>query len=555
MKKKIFAAVSAVCICLGMGVMVPVGAMDIRYKVDDDGIMLFSGNDVSEDMAVNMQICDADSKETFLLEQVKGNADKKFSVEINLEKALPATGSYIIQSASQNGEQFNVSFSYCKKEDLIAIAGLLKAELQKQDKDRAGIIAILKDNSEILSKIDPIVQKAFENNLYEYCAILLSGENDITEDSIKSVIKKVCAVSCLSLDKTAADVKNIFDDYGTNIDISQIKEYPSLDDTGKAKLYERLAAVKKHDESMEGFYTTVYHNIILTKLDSVNGTGAIEEVLKKYGREFDFTVYNRADNDKNTVLVKIYSEFEDKSVKALEDVQKILNQYIPKSVKGGGSSSSSNGSSGGRSGAIGGGVNSGVDFSQTVSPSVNGFNDLDGYEWAQASIKKLNSLGVIKGVAEEKFAPGNNVTRAEFCTMMCRLFGQNELKEQTIFADVTADTWYFGYVNAMYNAGAVQGVGDGRFNPDAQITRQDASVIIHRAIEKFSERKLAEIENILFADNDAIADYASASVLILRGNGIVSGKDENRFEPDLNMNRAEAAQLMMNTYEFMEGVQ
>lgn len=554
MKKKIFAAVSAACICLSMGAIISAGAADIGYKVDDDGIMLFSGSDVSENMAVNVQICDADGKETFLLEQVKGDENKKFSVGLDLEKALPATGSYIIQSVSQNGEKFNVSFSYCKKEDLISIAGLLKAELQKQDKDRAKIIAILKDNSEILSKIDPIVKKAFENNLYEYCAILLSGENDVTEDSIKSVIKKVCAVSCLSLDKTATEVKNIFDDYGTNIDISQIKEYPSLDDTGKTKLYERLAAVRNYAEGMDGFYTTVYHNIILTKLDAVSGTGAIEEVLLKYGEEFDFTVYNRADNDKNAVLVQIYKAFEDKSVKALEDVQKILDRHIPKNVQGGGSTSSSGGGSGSRPGGIGKGVNSGVDFSQTVASSVNGFDDLSGYEWAEKSIEKLNSLGVIKGIAEGKFAPGNNVTRAEFCAMMCRLFGQNELKEQTMFADVADDAWYCGYVNAMYSVGAVQGVGDGRFSPDAPITRQDAAVIIHRAIEKFSEQKLASSENIQFADNDMIADYASAAVLILRGNGIVSGKDENRFEPALNMNRAEAAQLMMNTYEFMEGV-
>ena len=551
MRRKIVALLPAVCLFLGTGIYALAEDMSIKYRIDDEGVMTITGAGVSERMRVNMQIADTDGT-SFFLEQVQGDADRGFSLSVDLEKALPETDSYTLQTISQNGQSFKEDFNYCKSKDLLSIIEELNLEKQKPVPDKTNIVSILKqdNNSNVLIKVDPVVEDAFKNNLYDDCAQLLLAEESITVDNIKSVMKKVCTVCVLSLNNTADEVYSLFDQYGTNLATDKIKEFSDLDEIHKSTMFARLAALTDKYESLDEFYETVYQNIILSKLDLVNGTGGIEEIIKAYDDVLDLTVFNKTDNDKNAVLRKISKAFEDKSVKTVEEVQKMLNEMILKSTAGpgGGSITGSTGSAKGSVSTSG----SKVDFSNTVEPVKIEFGDLDGFEWAKEGIEKLVALGVINGVSDNSFAPEQNVTRAEFCTMMCRLFGEKEDFEQSHFSDVSREDWYFGYVNAMYKSGVVEGVGSGSFCPAEPVTRQDAAVIIYRALVKYSSASFKTEENIPFNDNDEIAQYAALAIGNLRAEGIIHGKSDNSFEPSVNMLRAEAAQMMINTYNFIE---
>ena len=90
----------------------------------------------------------------------------------------------------------------------------------------------------------------------------------------------------------------------------------------------------------------------------------------------------------------------------------------------------------------------------TVFAAVNAeavFADLEGH-WAQATVEKMAGLGIAKGRADGIFAPEDNITRAEFLTLVCRITGTNELdfevcllekaenhKSATIRVEFTAD--------------------------------------------------------------------------------------------------------------------
>ncbi|MDD6483558.1 MAG: S-layer homology domain-containing protein [Clostridiales bacterium] len=548
MKRKIFTLLPAVCLVLGAYALAQ--EPDINYRVNDEGVMTLGGSGVSEQMCVNIQITGENGARIFL-EQTTGDENGEFSFSVDLEKALPYTGSYTLHTAAQNGQSGSADFDYCKKQDLESVVISINAEKAKPQADSNGIAQILKDddNSNVLTKIDPVVKEAFADNLYEGCAKLLLAEEDINNDNIKSIMKKICAVGVLPLKSTADEVSELFEDYGENLNTESIKDFSNLDDKTRAMLFLRISGLSDSYDSMEDFYTTVYHNIILAKLDLVNGTGGIDEVLKTYGDVFDFTAFNNANNDQNAVLKKISKAFEDKTIKTVEEIQIMLNENILKTASGSGTGSASGGGSVSGSGSIGG---SDVNFSKPVTPKRVEFGDLGGFEWAEESIDKLVSLGVVNGVSDTEFAPGRNVTRAEFCAFMCRLFGEREAAGQPAFLDVSQDDWFFGYVNAMYQSGVVEGTEEGRFSPAEPVTRQDAAVIIYRALMKYSSARFEDDENIAFNDNASIAEYALEAIGNLRAAGIVNGKSDNNFEPGTTMLRAEAAQMMINTYNFIE---
>ncbi|MBO5369869.1 MAG: S-layer homology domain-containing protein, partial [Clostridia bacterium] len=82
------------------------------------------------------------------------------------------------------------------------------------------------------------------------------------------------------------------------------------------------------------------------------------------------------------------------------------------------------------------------------------------------------------------------------------------------------------------------------FRPYDAITRQDAAVILCRALE--SRSKIAD-GSYSFADSDSVADYAKQSVASLASNGYFKG-DGTNFYPYSNITRAETAAVIDRIY-------
>lgn len=101
------------------------------------------------------------------------------------------------------------------------------------------------------------------------------------------------------------------------------------------------------------------------------------------------------------------------------------------------------------------------------------FSDID--MWAEQSIKELAAAGVITGYPDNTFRPYDNVTRAEFVTMLMRLIGEEG--GTTEFADANGH-WAEKYIAKASEYGYINGYLDGTFRPDADITRAEAFKII-----------------------------------------------------------------------------
>ena len=167
------------------------------------------------------------------------------------------------------------------------------------------------------------------------------------------------------------------------------------------------------------------------------------------------------------------------------------------------------------------------------------FTDMAGSTWANEAVEYLYTNKVINGRSETEFAPTATVTRAELVKMICEALKVAEPTEAVSFSDVNEADWFASYVNRAAAAGIVKGDG-GAFNPNGGVTREDAALIIFRALG------LEVSGEITFTDADAVSDYAKEAIASMVNSGYISGMGDGTFAPKATLTRAQAAQLIYN---------
>jgi hypothetical protein len=183
-----------------------------------------------------------------------------------------------------------------------------------------------------------------------------------------------------------------------------------------------------------------------------------------------------------------------------------------------------------------------VVFSLTaLIPAYAQSSDTEGH-WASSVISKWMDNGVITGYNDGTFKPENYITRAEFVTILDRIFKYQEKTDEK-FSDVPKNAWFADAVEKAFAAGVTSGDGTGKFNPYANISRQEAAVMIARAFGLKAANSNAANS---FADASAIASWAKSSVSALFEEKYMSGRPDNEFAPTDSLNRAEAVKIIDN---------
>ena len=165
------------------------------------------------------------------------------------------------------------------------------------------------------------------------------------------------------------------------------------------------------------------------------------------------------------------------------------------------------------------------------------FKDIIGH-WAQDNINQLVTLGTITGYPDATFKPDNQITRAEFATVLVKAY---KLHQQggKVFGD-TANHWAKGYVATAAASGIVSGYNPTTFGPDDPITREQMAVMIVRAA------KLQAASNgKSFNDSEQISSWAKSAVTAASANNIIGGYPGNTFKPKDNATRAEAVTVII----------
>jgi len=114
------------------------------------------------------------------------------------------------------------------------------------------------------------------------------------------------------------------------------------------------------------------------------------------------------------------------------------------------------------------------------------FTDVDDSNKAYEAIEVLSALGVLAGREDGTFDAEADIKRSEFAAVICRAMNQEAAAAGSTgaskFADVASNHWALGYINWAADQGIVNGMGDGTFAPDANVTYQQAVTMIVRAL-------------------------------------------------------------------------
>jgi len=172
------------------------------------------------------------------------------------------------------------------------------------------------------------------------------------------------------------------------------------------------------------------------------------------------------------------------------------------------------------------------------------FEDVKSSNWYYESVNYVVSKGYFKGATQTTFAPNTAMTRGMLVTVLYR-YSNATNEEKSTFEDVDENKYYSAPIAWAVENGIVTGVGNNKFAPDKEISRQDLATIIARYINKFNINVPDKNEEIKFNDEDKISNYAKDNILLLQTKGIMAGKGNNNFDPKGSSTRAEVATLLM----------
>ncbi|WP_082451908.1 S8 family serine peptidase [Paenibacillus ihuae] len=175
-----------------------------------------------------------------------------------------------------------------------------------------------------------------------------------------------------------------------------------------------------------------------------------------------------------------------------------------------------------------------------VSKPAAAFTDIASSKSADAIQALANKL-IIQGTSGATFSPKNNLTRAEFTALLTRALGLRTDAKVT-FSDVKATDWYAADVAAASKAGLILGIGNGKFAPTQNVTRQELVVILDRALKLTgTELKSANPSFTTYTDSAKVAAYAKDSLQSLSAAGIISSDQGTSFNPVAPATRETAA--------------
>ena len=180
------------------------------------------------------------------------------------------------------------------------------------------------------------------------------------------------------------------------------------------------------------------------------------------------------------------------------------------------------------------------------------FIDLGNHAWAADAINSLADESIIKGTSENTFSPAANITRADFAILLVRAFELASESEEN-FADVQSSDYFAKELAIARNTGLVNGIGDNKFAPRNNITRQDMMVIVYRTLKSMDKLDVGDgvLDVPQASDFANVADYAKEAVSALVNAKLVNGKN-GLIAPTDYTTRAEVAVLIRRILDFIK---
>lgn len=172
------------------------------------------------------------------------------------------------------------------------------------------------------------------------------------------------------------------------------------------------------------------------------------------------------------------------------------------------------------------------------------FNDVPSTHWAYKVVDEVSNKGIMIGTGSGIFSPNTQLTRAEYATVLANLAtDKSNGRFEAAYTDVPANAWYASTVEWVVSNGLFT-VKNGKFEPNKPISRELMADMTYKFIYYlYTDQIVPNTSSAGYADESEFSSEYTGSINALTHNGLLAGRDGNRFEPQGTLTRAEAAAM------------
>lgn len=500
----------------------------------------------------------------FYKREISAGVGGEFSLTYNMavgeETEEDVSGTYIVTIGGVGLDSTTTEYRFINEgdgKDVVAAANAANTATQMSN-----VITTYNNILDLdLSTDGPFGSLSPDGQTAVYTALAAKNNFD-TATEIINMFEAVVAIQTLNeaTDENAeALVMKYKDILGFNMGLES--NFAKLKTTeGKNRLYKAMTGsslpldtAKVSTEFERAVYTQLFNEITSRTRDKF--MTYVDECNDAEYADFSLADYNStslSDTDRADIIIELVDSIRNTPFKNLDAVEKAFEDAASdkaQEVKNSSDDSSRRPSGGGGGTIVIGNVKNDEQTPQTTpdgSTTNAAFNDLSDTVWAVEAINYLAGKGIVNGVGNGQFNPNGYVKREEFVKIMMLSLQIPSEETEKRFNDVEEGQWYYRYIQDAYALNLVAGVEFDVFGVGQNISREQMCTMLYRAM-KFMDINIDDNQKEMnFSDNGEISDYAYEAVEALYRAGIVNGTSETEFNPKGTATRAMAVQMIYN---------
>ena len=178
------------------------------------------------------------------------------------------------------------------------------------------------------------------------------------------------------------------------------------------------------------------------------------------------------------------------------------------------------------------------------------FADVSANAWYYADVTEAERRGIVNGTQPFTFNASGTLTRAMAASILARAENVQTSADEAPFADIPANAWYAGAVAWSKEAGVINGIGKNLFYPNVDVTREQFVTMLMR-YAAFCGKSPEETE-LPYTDLGSVSAFALTAMRQAQTVGLIGGYRDGTFRPQNSLARAEGVTMLMRLVRWLE---
>ena len=181
------------------------------------------------------------------------------------------------------------------------------------------------------------------------------------------------------------------------------------------------------------------------------------------------------------------------------------------------------------------------------------FSDVPKNAWFYDAVNYISTKGIMTGMREGYFGATENLSRAQFATLLHRMAGEEKVPYEKKYKDVPQGTFFTDAVMWASSKGIItgytEGLKKGYFGASDNMTREQMAVMMYRYAKDAGLDTTAKADLSKFPDGKKTSSFAKEAMEWAVGVGLITGNADGTLAPQGNVSRAVCATIIMRFLE------